>query len=71
MHLAHLGIAVFVIGVAMVGGYQEEKDVRMEPGDTVQVGGYNFRLLGVKSGARAQLSGLVSARSNCRRTAAC
>ncbi|MBP6636477.1 MAG: c-type cytochrome biogenesis protein CcmF, partial [Sulfuritalea sp.] len=49
MHLAHLGIAVFVIGVAMVGGYQEEKDVRMEPGDTVQVGGYNFRLLGVKS----------------------
>ncbi len=49
MHLAHLGIAVFVIGVAMVGGYQEEKDVRMEPGDTVQVGGYSFRLVGVKS----------------------
>ena len=49
MHLAHLGIAVFVIGVAMVGGYQEEKDVRMEPGDTVQVGGYSFRLLGVKN----------------------
>jgi cytochrome c-type biogenesis protein CcmF len=40
---------VFVIGVAMVGGYQEEKDVRMEPGDTVQVGGYGFRLVGVKS----------------------
>ena len=48
MHVAHIGIAVFVIGVAMVGGYQEEKDVRMEPGDTVQVGGYTFRLLGVK-----------------------
>jgi cytochrome c-type biogenesis protein CcmF len=39
---------VFVIGVAMVGGYQEEKDVRMEPGDTVQVGGYGFRLVEVK-----------------------
>jgi cytochrome c-type biogenesis protein CcmF len=49
MHVAHFGIAVFVIGVAMVGGYQEEKDVRMEPGDTVQVGGYGFRLVGVKS----------------------
>jgi cytochrome c-type biogenesis protein CcmF len=49
MHIAHFGIAVFVIGVAMVGGYQEEKDVRMEPGDTVQVGGYGFRLVGVKS----------------------
>ena len=49
MQIAHLGIAVFVIGVAMVGGYQEEKDVRMEPGDTVQVGGYGFRLIGVKA----------------------
>ncbi len=49
MHVAHFGIAVFVIGVAMVGGYQEEKDVRMEPGDTVQVGGYSFRLVGIKS----------------------
>jgi cytochrome c-type biogenesis protein CcmF len=49
MQLAHLGIAVFVVGVAMVGGYQEEKDVRMEPGDTVQVGGYTFRLIGVKA----------------------
>jgi cytochrome c-type biogenesis protein CcmF len=48
MHIAHAGIAVFVFGVAMVGGYQEEKDVRMEPGDTVTVGGYGFRLLGVK-----------------------
>ena len=51
MHVAHFGIAVFVIGVAMVGGYQEEKDVRMEPGDSVQVGGYGFRLIGVKSAA--------------------
>ena len=49
MQLAHLGVAVFVVGVAMVGGYQEEKDVRMEPGDTVQVGGYTFRLIGVKT----------------------
>ena len=48
MQIAHLGIAVFVIGVSMVGGYQDEKDVRMEPGDTVEVGGYGFRLMGVK-----------------------
>jgi cytochrome c-type biogenesis protein CcmF len=47
MQLAHFGIAVFVIGVSMVGGYQDEKDVRMEPGDTVHVGGYGFRLMGV------------------------
>ena len=48
MQLAHLGLAVFVIGVTMVGGFQSEKDVRMAPGDTVTVGGYTFRFLGVK-----------------------
>jgi len=48
MQLGHFGIAVFVVGVTMVGGYQEEKDVRMEPGDTTVVGGHTFRFLGVK-----------------------
>ena len=47
MQLAHLGIAVFVIGVTMVGAYQEEKDVRMSAGDTVSVGGYQIQLKGV------------------------
>jgi len=59
MQLAHFGIAVFVIGVAMVGGYQEEKDVRMEPGDTVQVGGYGFRLIGVKNAPGPNYSAAV------------
>jgi len=48
MHLAHLGIAVFIIGVTMVKGYETEKDVKMGPGDTVEVGGYQFTLLGVR-----------------------
>ena len=48
MHLGHIGIAVFVFGVTMVGGFQEEQDVRMEPGDTVLVGGYQFKLIGVQ-----------------------
>ncbi len=47
MQLAHLGIAVFVIGVTMVGAYQEEKDVRMSAGETVSVGGYQIQLQGV------------------------
>jgi cytochrome c-type biogenesis protein CcmF len=47
MHSAHLGIAVFVVGVAMVNGYQAEKDVRMEVGDSVNVGGYTVRFNGV------------------------
>ncbi|MBL8490940.1 MAG: heme lyase CcmF/NrfE family subunit [Rhodocyclaceae bacterium] len=48
MQCAHLGIAVFVAGVTAVQGYQEEKDVRMGPGDTVSVGGYGFRFIDVR-----------------------
>jgi len=47
MHAAHLGIAVFVVGVTLVKGYEVEKDVRMAVGDTVELGGYTLRLLGV------------------------
>ncbi|CAN5730883.1 heme lyase CcmF/NrfE family subunit [soil metagenome] len=47
MQLAHLGVAVFIIGVTLVTGYQAEKDVRMSVGDTVNVGGHDFRMKGV------------------------
>ncbi|HEY2928307.1 heme lyase CcmF/NrfE family subunit [Piscinibacter sp.] len=47
MHLAHLGLAAFVVGVTLVKGYEIEKDVRMAVGDTVHLGGYTLRLLGV------------------------
>lgn len=49
MQLAHLGIAVFIVGVTMVNGYEQEKDVSMNIGDTVEVGGYTFRFDGVES----------------------
>jgi cytochrome c-type biogenesis protein CcmF len=48
MQVAHLGIAVFTIGVTMVGAYQEEKDVRMLAGERVSVGGYDIQLQGVR-----------------------
>jgi cytochrome c-type biogenesis protein CcmF len=47
MHLAHLGVAVFIVGVTIVTGYQSEQDVRMDPGDTVNAGGYSFQFNGV------------------------
>ena len=46
MIVAHLGIAVFIVGVTMVKGYETERDVRMDVGDTVTVGGYTFRFDG-------------------------
>jgi len=48
MLLAHLGIAVFIIGVTMVKGYETERDVRMDVGDTVEAGGFVFRFEGVR-----------------------
>ncbi len=47
MQVAHFGIAVFMVGVTMVGGFEEEKDVRMEPNEVVSVGGYELMFKGV------------------------
>ncbi|MGZ5085087.1 MAG: cytochrome c-type biogenesis CcmF C-terminal domain-containing protein, partial [Usitatibacter sp.] len=46
MALAHLGIAVFVLGVTLVRGYETERDLRMAPGDKVAIGGYEFAFKG-------------------------
>jgi cytochrome c-type biogenesis protein CcmF len=48
MLLAHCGIAVFVIGVTLVKGYESESEVRMVPGDTVTLAGYTFKFDGVR-----------------------
>ena len=47
MSIAHLGIAVFVTGVTMVSLYESEKDVRMAPGDSYELGGLLFQFDGV------------------------
>ncbi|MDD2668862.1 MULTISPECIES: heme lyase CcmF/NrfE family subunit [Zoogloea] len=49
MHLAHIGIAVTVVGIVMVKYYESERDVRMAPGDTVKTGDYLIRFKGVES----------------------
>ena len=43
MHLAHIGIALFVIGVTLVKSYEVEQDARMKVGQTLQVGDYAVR----------------------------
>jgi len=49
MHIAHMGVAVTVVGIVMVTQYESERDVRMAPGDTVKTGEYQIRFLGVES----------------------
>ncbi|MCU1265145.1 MAG: c-type cytochrome biosis protein CcmF [Acidobacteria bacterium] len=46
MQLAHVGVAVFIVGITFVTQYQSEKDVRMNVGDSINVGGYDFKFNG-------------------------
>ena len=48
MVLAHVGVAVFVVGVALVKGYDAEQDANMRPGDTLALAGYVFKLESVQ-----------------------
>jgi cytochrome c-type biogenesis protein CcmF len=47
MGLAHLGVAIFVLGVTVVRGYQTEADLLMPPGSSVAVGRHALRFDGV------------------------
>ncbi|MGE5615560.1 MAG: cytochrome c-type biogenesis CcmF C-terminal domain-containing protein, partial [Bacillota bacterium] len=48
MNLAHLGIAIFIFGVTLVKGYETERDLRMAPGEQVEIGGYDFTFKGTR-----------------------
>ena len=47
MLLAHAGVALFIVGVTLVKGYETGMDERMKVGDIVSVAGYTFRFAGV------------------------
>ena len=47
MVIAHLGIAVFVLGVTIVKGFESEIAVKMLPGDVAHLAGYDFTFDGV------------------------
>ena len=46
MTLGHLGVAVFIVGVTLTSIYSTEKDLRLEPGQTYSMGGYDFTFKG-------------------------
>ena len=49
MNVAHIGIAVFVVGVTFTESMSLQKDLRMERGDTITLGGYSFTFEGAES----------------------
>ena len=48
MQLAHLGIAVTALGVVLSSHFNYERDLRMVPGQTLEMGGYAFKFDGVR-----------------------
>ncbi|TPE54799.1 heme lyase CcmF/NrfE family subunit [Maribrevibacterium harenarium] len=48
MQLAHIGVAVALIGVIFVSANSVEKMVRLAPGESVEVNGYEFTFEGIK-----------------------
>jgi len=48
MVVAHLGIAIAIIGVTLVSHYESQLDVRMDRGDKVELSGYQFSLIDVQ-----------------------
>jgi cytochrome c-type biogenesis protein CcmF len=62
MHVAHLGVAVFIVGVTLVSSLQREEDVKLAPGGRAEAAGLPLQLLRLErvegpnySGVRAQL----------------
>ena len=48
MLLAHAGVAAFVVGVTITSAYSVEKDLRVTPGEGVEVAGHFFEFVGVR-----------------------
>ena len=48
MQLAHFGMALMVVGITFVIGYDQERDVHLRIGETITVAGYDFRLEGIR-----------------------
>lgn len=48
MVIAHLGIAVFALGVTIVKGFESEIAVRMMPGEVAHLAGFDFTFKGVE-----------------------
>ncbi len=49
MQVAHLGMAVIILGVCLTSHYSVERDVRLAPGDSETIGAYDFIFDGVSS----------------------
>ncbi|HET6628732.1 MAG TPA: heme lyase CcmF/NrfE family subunit [Woeseiaceae bacterium] len=47
MAIAHFGVGLFVLGVTVVSAFGVEDDLRLAPGEPVEVAGYRFEMQGL------------------------
>lgn len=57
MVFAHIGFAMAVLGVCLTSQYSMEQDLRMEPGDQLELAGYTFQFQGIGSVTGPNYSG--------------
>src|SRR6266566_1001521 len=62
-YLAHLGIAVVVVGLAASHFWQQERDITLRPGQQATVAGYTLRYTGTESRELSDHTELVAAMS--------
>ena len=48
MTLAHLGVAVFLVGALLVEGLNQQRELALQPGQSIELGRYAFRFEGVE-----------------------
>jgi cytochrome c-type biogenesis protein CcmF len=48
MVLGHLGFAVTIVGITLVSNYELERDIKMEPGQSIQIADYDVMFKGVE-----------------------
>ena len=60
MVLGHIGLAVSVIGITLVSNYDIERDVRLAPGETFQVQGYDFYFAGLRDADGPNYDGYIA-----------
>lgn len=53
-YIVHVGVALMFVGVAGSSAFQDEKDVRMQPGDTTRVGDYTVKFASADAGVESQ-----------------
>lgn len=59
MVLAHLGLAVTIVGIAFSQNYSIERDVKMQPGDSVSIRAYTFVFNGVHEANGPNYQGVI------------